>query len=106
MILDGSVTLLPDTLTVSLATSPCTYDAHSRGNRWIRYVCGDVTFSFRRRNPLRENSCTAPATDFVVQPVCLQTAIDARGREVCTRRGSERVERRGTIVAPIAFVVR
>ena len=106
VILDGSVTLLPDTLTVSLATSPCTYDTRSRGDRWIRYVCGDVTFTFNRRNPLRENAYTAPMTEFVSVPVCLQTAIDSRGREVCTRPGSERVERRRTIMAPITFLAR
>lgn len=106
VILDGSVTLLPDTLVVTLATSPCTYDPRSRGNRWIRYVCGEVTFSFNRRNPLRENSYTAPLTEFVFESVCLQTIIDSRGREVCARRGTERVERRGTILAPISFVAR
>ena len=106
VILDGSVTLLPDTLVVSLATSPCTYDPRSYGNRWIRYVCGEVTFSFNRRNPLRENSYTAPLTEFVYESVCLQTVIDSRGREVCARRGNERVERRGTIRAPINFVAR
>ena len=104
--LEGDVALLPDTITVSLKDSPCTPSNTNRTSiSTISYTCGDYRFSFNRQNPLRENSYFVPTVQYDNQRICLMTGI-VNGREVCTRYGNERIERRTSMSGRIRFVAK
>ena len=86
--LEGDVALLPDTVTISIKDSPCAYSGANRSAiRTISYRCGDVSFTFDRRNPLRENTYGVPTVQYDNRRVCTTTGV-VNGREVCTRYGS------------------
>jgi hypothetical protein len=91
VVLEGNIVLQPDTLFVESTEGPCTYDPHSRDNRNILYRCGDVHFSFDRRNPLRENSYSMTTTVMVAQTSCILTTVDSKGVERCARTGTDHV---------------
>ena len=97
VVIEGDILLMPDTLSVSLNTAPCTYDARSRDTRQIRYVCGIVTMSFDRAEPLQRNTYTVRAPQSFTQRVCAQTTINAAGQTVCVRYGSQTVMRDVTL---------
>jgi hypothetical protein len=104
--LEGDVLLLPDSVAMSLAGSPCTWAQASRtSTQAISYACGEFLFSFSRLNPLRENSYLVPTSKWVDQRVCRQTRQNAQGVEVCVRYGNDRVEQRSQLRGRLQFVM-
>jgi hypothetical protein len=104
--LEGSVTLLPNEVTLALANSPCAERPSSRDSRSIHYTCGEFSFWIDRRNPLRENAYTVPTVQWDTRRICIISTVDRNGREVCTSWGSERVERRTSVTGKLTFFVK
>ena len=107
MQLEGSVALLPDTVTMSLKGYPCTPGVNQRNNtRGFSYSCGNMSFYFDRQNPLRQNSFVTTTSRWVTNRVCILWAPNRTGGETCTRYGTEREERTVPVYGKLELVAR
>jgi len=105
-VLEGVVVLLPDTVMLTMGGKSCVGSGTRNGNSFA-YSCGDVSFSFGKESPLRQNSFRVPTVVWRMQRVCMTyTTSRTTGAEQCSRWGQERVESRQIVSGTLSFLPR
>ena len=96
--IEGTMTVLRDTIWVDAQPGPCRYDDKtSWGNKSIVYRCADMTLSIERLNPIRNAAFSATTTIEERKTVCTQYSTNSAGQRVCVQRDTQIVPRRVTV---------
>ena len=94
MVIEGTVTITPDTVLLDMSPGPCRYDERSTVSTSISYRCADVLVGFDRSNPLMRASYAVPMLESVPVRVCVRYTTNAAGQQTCAQFGTEYQERR------------
>ena len=96
--IEGTMTILRDTIWVDAQPGPCRYDDKtSWGNKAIVYRCAEMTLSIERLNPIRNAAFSATTTIEERRTVCTQYGTNSSGQRVCLQRDTQIVPRQVTV---------
>ena len=95
-VLEGTVTILSDSVIIDMSPGPCRYEERSRTSLNIAYRCADVYVSFDRSNPLLRSYYSVSVIERVPVRVCTRYETNAQGQQVCVQYGTDYQERRAT----------
>jgi uncharacterized protein Veg len=86
--LEGTFTIIGDTITVDATPGPCR-PAQNPGPLQFVYSCSDVVLYFDKQDPIRRSSYRYTAIVQEKKTVCVQTEITATGLQRCVRTSVE-----------------
>lgn len=93
-IIQGTVTIARDTITIDMSPGPCSYEDRSRTSTNISYRCAGVLVGFDRTNPLMRAYYSTSVLERVPVRVCIRYATNSSGQQVCAQFGTDYEERR------------
>jgi hypothetical protein len=96
--IEGTMTILRDTIWVDAQPGPCRYDdKRSWGNKSIVYRCAEMTVAIERLNPIRNATFSTTTTIDERKTVCVQYGTNAAGQRVCVQQETRMVPREITV---------
>lgn len=95
-VLEGTVTILSDSVIIEMSPGPCRYEERSRTSTNISYRCADVLVGFNRSNPLLRSFYSVRVIERVPVRVCTRYGTNAQGQQVCLQYGTDYQERSAT----------
>ncbi|HYC50634.1 MAG TPA: hypothetical protein VEB19_05925 [Gemmatimonadaceae bacterium] len=95
-VLQGTVTILRDSVIVDMSPGPCSYEIRSATSPSISYRCAGVLVTFDRSNPVLRANYNTSVIERVPVRVCVRYATNSSGQQVCTQWGTDYEERRAT----------
>jgi hypothetical protein len=94
VILEGEITVEPDTILVDAAPGPCRYDGLRSRSTTVVYRCGiDVALYFDRDNPIDRAQYSLVTTVQVPFRTCTRYTMTTDGRRICAQTRTEMVPR-------------
>ena len=94
MDIEGEFVVLADTVTVDARPGPCRYDTRTTGAGPITYLCGEVTLTFDRQDPVERASYAVDMHARGTETVCIRYTTNAAGRQVCAQTANQVVDRK------------
>lgn len=97
--IQGTVTVLRDTVLVDAQPGPCRYDEQASWgkNHPFTYRCANVILTFGRYNPISGASYRTTTTVNDHRTVCVQYATNASGQRVCVQQQTQTIPRQVTV---------
>jgi len=93
--IEGTLTVISDTVIVEAQPGPCSYDREQSWGRNHPYVyrCAEITLSFDRYNPVQKASYRTTTTIFERRTVCVRYETNSSGQRVCVQQETQSVPR-------------
>ena len=93
--IEGTLTVISDTVIVDAQPGPCSYDREQSWGRNRPYVyrCAEITLSFDRFNPVQKASYRTTTTIFERRTVCVRYETNSSGQRVCVQQETQSVPR-------------
>ena len=94
--IEGTVTVISDTVIVDAQPGPCRYDQQQSWGRNHPYVyqCAEITLSFDRYSPVQKASYHTTTTIFERRTVCVRYETNSAGQRVCVQQETQSVPRK------------
>jgi hypothetical protein len=104
MLLEGTMTITPDTVIVEAHPGPCfpTVGGSKSGSYVIK--CAHVTMRVDRTRPLTRTQVTGTRVVIDRKEVCTLEGRDNQGRTICLKWGYESTERDAPVTARIRII--
>lgn len=97
--IEGTVTIVGDTLIVDARPGPCRYDEQASWgkNHPFTYRCADITLTFDRYTPISRASYRTTTTVNERRTVCVEYARSSTGQQVCVKQETQTIPRQVSI---------
>jgi len=92
--IEGTMTILRDTVMVEAQPGPCRYDDRmSWGKTALVYQCAEMTLMFDRVDPVRNSKFDTKVSVDEKKNVCTQYTTTATGQRICVQSETQMVSR-------------
>jgi hypothetical protein len=94
--IEGTLTVISDTVIVDAQPGPCRYDQQQSWGRDHPYVylCAEITLRFDRYNPVQKASYHTMTTIYERRTVCVRYETNSSGQRVCVQQETQEVPRK------------
>ena len=94
--IEGTLTVISDTVIVDAQPGPCRYDQQQSWGRDHPYVylCAEITLSFDRYNPVQKASYRTTTTILERRTVCVRYETNSSGQRVCVQQETQSIPRK------------
>lgn len=93
--IEGTMTVLPDTLLIDLTPGPCR-SMESSPQAYLFQCSSEVRLWFDRRDPVKRNSYSVSTITYIARRRCAAYERDSSGTNRCVRYETENVEQKGS----------